>query len=113
MGLVETLRGENRRLAAESEPGHQNIELVFRSGIEQSLGQAREHLEESGREGARVRAEMQVLTRPTWAAPWRFQPAALQDQGRVAELEGLLRSLARLDDQSLVRPISRTDPAPE
>jgi len=104
MGLVETLRGENRRLAAEVEGlGTKNIELVFQvQESEQSLGQAREHLEESGREGARVRAEMQeALTRAEdlGRALEASRQQALQDQGRVAELEGLLgEARARLDD---------------
>ena len=119
MGLVETLRGENRRLAAEVESlGTKNIELVFQvQESEQSLGQAREHLEESGREGARVRAEMQeALTRAEdlGRALEASRQQALQDQGRVAELEVLwVKPGPGWTTWSLVRPISKDRSTPE
>ena len=103
MGLVEMLRGENRRLEAEVENlSVKNIELVFQvQEFEQSLKQVREHLEESGREGARVRAEMQeALTRAEdlSRALEDSRQQALQEQGRVVELEGRLgEAQTRLD----------------
>jgi hypothetical protein len=104
MGLVKMLRGENRRLEAEVENlGGKNIELVFQvQEFEQNLKQVREHLEESGREGARVRAEMQeALTRAEdlSRALEDSRQQALQEQGRVVELEGRLgEAQTRLDD---------------
>jgi len=130
MGLVEALRGENQRLAAEVESlGTKNIELVFQiEESEQNLQQAQVALDEARREAVRVATELkdlQARAEETLRAERQgleqemdqiraeaeegsraldlLRQQAAQDQGRALELEGLLGEVRAQADASADR----------
>ncbi len=101
MGLVEALRGENQRLAAEVESlGTKNIELVFQvEESEQNLQQAQGALEEVRREGARVCAELEEAQARAEQTLRSERQGLEQERDRIrAEAEELGHALEALEE---------------